>query len=159
VAEEMHGVNDFDPLVGTWRVHHRRLEERLVRSRDWIEFEGTCDVQKILGGTGNMDDNVLNLPEGAYRAATLRIYDPASRQWTIWWVDSRNPAHLDPPVVGRFEDGVGTFYAGDTLRGKPIRVRFLWTNLATAPHWEQAFSGDGGKIWETNWTMDFTKAP
>src|SRR5436190_8660300 len=156
---ETTGVNDFDFLVGNWRVHHRRLKERLSGSHDWIEFEGTCAMQKILDGAGNMDENVLDFPGNAYRALTLRTYDSAKRQWSIWWFDSRNPGHLDPPVVGGFKDGVGTFYAEDTLRGKPIRVRFLWTNLTTQPHWEQAFSEDGGKTWETNWTMEFVKSP
>jgi hypothetical protein len=79
------------------------------------------------------------------------------RKWSIWWIDARNPSHLDPPVVGGFKNGIGTFYANDTLKGKPIRIRFLWTNLTSEPHWEQAFSDDGGKTWETNWTMEFVK--
>lgn len=156
---QMKGFNDFDFLVGSWRVHHRRLKERLAGNHDWIEFEGTCVMQKILGGAGTLDENVLDIPGDPYRAVTLRTYDAAKRQWSIWWIDGRNPSHLDPPVVGGFKDGVGTFYAGDTLRGKPIRVRFLWTNLSTQPHWEQAFSEDGGKTWETNWTMEFVKSP
>jgi ketosteroid isomerase-like protein len=151
------GRGDFDLFMGTWRVHHRRLKERLSNNHEWIEFEGTSTTQKILGGLGNMDDNVLNFPAGTYRAVTFRTYDPPKKLWSIWWIDSRNPGPLDPPVVGRFENGVGTFYADDTLQGKPIRVRYLWTNLSTVPHWEQAFSEDGGKTWETNWTMDFTR--
>ena len=152
----MNGRNDFDFFIGKWRVHHRRLKDRLAHSDDWEEFEGTSSVQKILGGLGNMDDNVIELPSGTYCAATIRAYDPAKETWTIWWIDSRNSGHLDPPVVGRFENGVGTFYADDQFKGKPIRVRYLW-NASTAPHWEQAFSDDGGKTWETNWTMDFTR--
>jgi hypothetical protein len=151
------GVNDFDFLIGSWRVHHRRLKERLAGNHDWIEFEGTCAMRKILGGAGNMDENVLDFPSGAYHAVTLRTYDPAKGEWSIWWFDSRNPSHLDPPVVGGFKNGVGTFYADDTFKGKPIRVRFLWTNLATEPHWEQAFSNDRGKTWETNWIMEFVR--
>jgi hypothetical protein len=116
--------------------------------------------QKILDGFGNIDDNVLYLPGETYRAAALRAYDPEKKQWSIWWLDSRHPGHLDPPVVGRFENGVGTFYADDTFKAKPIRVRFLWTAvMSNAPHWEQAFSVDAGQTWETNWTMDFTKEP
>jgi len=85
-------------------------------------------------------------------------YDPKTGTWSIWWHDGRNPGDLDPPVKGRFKDGVGTFYSDDTLRGKPIKVRFTWSGItATAAHWEQAFSGDGGKTWETNWTADFSK--
>jgi hypothetical protein len=153
----MNGVNDFDFFIGHWCVHHRRLKERLAHNHDWEEFEGTSIAQKILGGFGNMDDNVIELPSGAYRAVTFRTYDASKQLWSIWWIDSRNPLHLDPPVVGRFENGVGTFYADDIFRGQPIRVRYLWMNLSTTPHWEQAFSGDRGKTWETNWTMDFTR--
>jgi hypothetical protein len=151
------GRDDFDLLMGNWRVHHRRLKERLSNNHEWIEFEGTSTAQKILGGLGNMDDNVLYFPAGNYCAVTFRTYDRVKKLWSIWWIDSRNPGPLDPPVVGRFENGVGTFYADDTFKGKPIRVRYLWTNLSTTPHWEQAFSEDGGKTWEINWTMDFTR--
>ena len=156
---EATGLNDFDFLVGSWRVHHRRLKERLANNHDWIEFEGTCIMRKIFGGAGNLDENFLDFPGGAYRAVTVRTYDAATSQWSIWWFDSRYPSHLDPPVVGAFKDGAGTFYADDTFQGKPIRVRFLWTNFATKPHWEQAFSADGGQTWETNWTMEFERLP
>jgi NIPSNAP len=153
----MKGANDFDFLIGDWRVHHRRLKERLASNHDWLEFEGMCVMQKILGGAGNMDENFLDFPGGAYRAVTLRTYDAAKKQWSIWWIDGRNPSHLDPPVVGGFKDGVGTFYTDDNFKGKPIRVRFLWTNLTANPRWEQAFSDDGGKSWETNWIMEFVR--
>jgi len=90
---------------------------------------------------------------------TLRTYDAAKKQWSIWWIDGRNPSHLDSPVVGEFKNGIGTFYADDMFKGKPIRIRFLWTNLNTKPHWAQAFSVDRGKTWETNWIMEFVKNP
>ena len=55
-------------------------------------------------------------------------------------------------------NGVGTFETDDTLRGKPIRVRFTWSKITpTSAHWEQAFSPDGGKTWEMNWTMEFER--
>jgi hypothetical protein len=152
-------LHDFDFFMGNWRVHHRRLKERLAGCHEWVEFEGTTTVQKILGGFGNMDDNVLDKPGGVYRAVSLRTFDPKASRWSIWWFDGRYPAHLDPPVVGGFENGVGSFYADDTFDGKPIRMRFIWSRTDTAaPRWEQAFSTDGGKSWETNWIMDFTRA-
>jgi len=152
------GSGDFDFIIGRWNVKHRRLKERLAGNHDWVEFEGTCTAQKILGGLGNIDDNTLELPTEPYRAATLRAFDPDSKQWSIWWLDSRKPVHLDPPVVGRFENGVGTFYADDTFNARPIRVRFLWTQVTSgSPRWEQAFSADAGANWETNWTMDFAR--
>ena len=125
MENEASGANDFDFLIGSWRVHHCRLKERLADNHEWIEFEGTCAMQTILGGAGNMDDNVLDFPGDAYRAVTLRTYDATKKQWSIWWIDGRNPSHLDPPVVGGFENGIGTFYTNDTFKGKPIRIRFL----------------------------------
>ena len=150
--------HDFAFLAGRWRVLHRRLGERLAGSDEWQEFDGTCAMQTILGGRANVDDNVLNLPSGTYRAASLRAFDGGLKRWSIWWLDGRAPHRLDVPVVGGFEHGVGTFYADDTLDGRPIRVRFRWTDTRTAsPRWEQAFSADGGTSWETNWTMTFQR--
>ena len=158
VADLSH-LHDFDFLVGQWRVHHRRLKERLADNHEWVEFEGTCAMRKLMDGWGNVDDNVLDLPGGAYRAVGLRAYDPKTAQWAIWWLDARNPfGELDPPVKGRFENGVGMFETDTTLRGKSIRMRFTWSHItATSAQWEQAFSPDGGKTWETNWHMDFER--
>ena len=67
---------------------------------------------------------------------------------------------LDPPMKGGFKDGVGTFYGEDTPHGKPVRARFIWSNITpTTCHWEQADSPDGGKTWETNWVQDIRRAP
>jgi len=155
----MADLNDWDFLMGDWRVHHRRLRKRLAGCTDWDEFDGTCSSRKVLGGAGNIDDNALDFPDGAFRAVTLRAYDAATGNWSIWWLDSRNPAHLDPPLVGRFENGVGIFFADHVFEGKPIRVRFRWTELNSGkPRWEQAFSVDDGNDWEINWIMRFAGA-
>ena len=140
------GAGDFDFFIGHWRVQHRQPAGCTV----WTEFEGSCQTQKILGGLGNMDDNFLGLPNRAYRAATFAPTRPATRrQWTIWWLDGRNPGS-STGLVGAFKRGVGTFYTDDELKGRPIRIRFLWLMPAKGkPRWEQAFSADGGKNWET----------
>jgi hypothetical protein len=155
-AEHLH---DFDFLIGSWRVHHRRLKVRLAGNHDWEEFEGTSRLEMTMGGAGTMDDNWLDLPGGAYRAMGIRAYDPKTGLWSIWWLDGRTPqGPLDPPVRGRFENGVGTFTGDDTFNGKPIKVRYTWSRITpTSAHWEQAFSPDGGKTWETNWRMDLTR--
>ena len=61
-------------------------------------------------------------------------------------------------MIGSFAGSVGTFLANDRLDGKPITVRFTWhANPGSNPVWEQAFSGDEGKTWETNWVMEFVR--
>ena len=152
------GSHDFDFEFGSWRVSHRRLVERLAGCASWQTFSGTAAARPVLGGMGNIEDNVLDFPGGSSRAVALRSYDPASRGWAIWWLASDDPHRIDLPVIGRFDQGVGAFYADDMLRGAAIKVRFLWLRTATPqPRWEQAMSADGGQNWETNWTMEFDR--
>ena len=160
-APNLTGLHDFDFRSGEWTAHHRRLKERLADNHEWVEFDGTQTFWKLMDGYANVDENVFKMPGGDYRGVTLRAYDPNTGQWAIWWLDGRNPfGEMDPPVKGHFENGVGTFYADDKLRGKPIKVRFIWSHMTpTSAHWEQAFSPDGGKTWETNWYTDFRKVP
>ena len=57
-----------------------------------------------------------------------------------------------------FENSRGEFCNRETLNGKPILVRFVISNMtATACHFEQAFSDDGGKTWEVNWIATDTR--
>ena len=152
------GSHDFDFHFGAWRSHHRRRKEWLANCDEWMEYDGTATAGPVLGGTANMDDNLFHAPAGDYRGVTLRSYDAATNTWAIWWLDGRFPHTIDPPMKGTFEDGVGTFYADETFKGKAIRVRFLWRDITPTSHqWEQAFSADGGKTWETNWVTRFTR--
>ena len=149
---------DFDFQQGQWNVRHRRLKQRLAGCTEWEEFDGTCHQFPVLGGNGNIEDNLLHLPDGDYRAVAIRSFDVASGNWAIWWLDQRAPHNLDVPVIGKFEGGIGTFFADDELDGRPIRLRFRWLATDTpTPRWEQAMSDDDGASWETNWTMDFMR--
>jgi len=150
---------DFDFFFGDWKVRHRYLKARLAGSTEWLEFDGTTRAQPLLNGAGNVDDNFLDKPGDPYRAATIRAYDAKTNTWAIWWIDGRTPTGpIDPPMLGRFENGVGTFLSDQAFNGKPIKVRFLWMPKDDdAAQWEQAFSADGGQTWETNWVMQFTR--
>lgn len=157
---EADAPSDFDFIIGDWTVKHRRLNARFADCRDWTEFDGLSSTVRALGGFGNLEDNLLDFPDGAFRAIAVRSFCRSARAWSIWWLDGRNPTALDVPVSGRFSDGVGLFFADDVLDGQPIKVRFTWTAKPGAhPRWEQAFSNDAGASWETNWTMEFRPRP
>jgi hypothetical protein len=158
-AADLTGLHDFDFQVGEWRVHHR--VKNPADNHQWLEFDGTCSNRRLMDGWANVEDHTFNKPTGVSRGVGLRAYDPKSGQWAIWWIDGRNPfGDLDPPVKGHFDNGVGTFYSDGTLDGKPTRVRFIWSNITpTFAHWEQAYSPDAEKTWETNWIMEFRRAP
>lgn len=152
----MSQLHAFAFQTGVWRVHHRQLARRLVGNTDWIAFGGSCRAYELLGGAGNVDDFVIDHPAGSYRAATFRRFDPGADEWSIHWADARRDG-LDPPVRGRFDDGVGRFHGRETLAGQPIHVRFLWSDIGRdQARWEQAFSADGDR-WEVNWIMEFER--
>ena len=153
------GQRDFDFEIGEWRVHHR--VKRPAGNPEWLEFDGTCSVRALMAGAANVEDHVFNKPTGVTRGVGLRAYDAKAGEWAIWWIDSRDPhGALDPPMKGHFDRGVGTFYADGMLDGKPVRTRFIWSHItATSARWEQAYSPDAGKTWDTNWTMDFRRIP
>lgn len=151
-------AHDFDFFLGSWRVKHRRLKKRLAGSHDWEEFDGTTTCQSILGGIANMNDSLVNSPNGFHRGLGLRAFDAKTNTWADYYLDGRNPLQIDPPGIGRFANGVGTFLSDDTFDGKPIKVRGQFTSLTPKlMTWEQAFSADGGKSWETNWVMRYTR--
>ncbi len=155
---EVHdGSKDFDFFVGTWMGHNRRLRERLKGSTSWEEFEGKVVDRPILGGVGNMDEVTFERESGPVHGLTLRLYDPGSGQWRLYWADSRT-GMLQAPEVGSFQDGHGEFYCQEPFEGRMILSRFIWSVLTKDTcRWEQAFSEDGGKTWETNWVADFTR--
>ncbi len=150
------GIHDFDFLLGRWNVRHSRLRRRLVSDTAWDDDEGTATCETILDGVGNIER--LPMPARGYSGTTLRLYDPVAKEWSLYWADSRT-GRLCSPVVGRFRNGVGDFYGEDVEGGQPVRVRFTWSHVtAASARWSQAFSTDGGASWETNWTMEFTRA-
>jgi hypothetical protein len=154
----MSDASDFDFWPGEWHVHNRWLRERLAGSDEWEEYEATSSAWKILDGLGNADEFRTD-HNGGFTGMSFRCFDPKTRQWSIYWADSRRPGLLDPPVFGSFAGDIGVFEGDDTFGGRPIRVRFTWSRVTTpTPRWEQAFSEDGGESWETNWVMDFTPA-
>lgn len=152
------GAHDFDFIEGRWRVHNRRLHRPLSGSNDWYEFEGRAVERTLWDGRANFEEYDAELPSGRMRAVALRLYNPASRQWSIHWSNSA-AGTLDRPMVGEFREGRGEFYCQDDYEGRAILQRFIWTSSGPdACRWEQAFSADGGQSWETNWIMEFTRA-
>jgi len=149
---------DWDFLVGSWTVRHRRLGQRLVGSNQWDEFGGTLVNWPVLGGNGNVGDNIMDFPAETVRGVGIRAYDPATRQWLSWWLDGRDPSVIAPPLRGGFANGIGAFVGDDTLNGRPIKTRVQWSRITPrSARWEQASSADGGATWETNWTSDFVR--
>ena len=151
------GRKDFDFFLGRWQVSAKRLRHHFIGDQTWEPVTGNTRVFQILKGAGNVDEDEFQLPGQVYIGGMLRLFDAKQNLWTTYGLD-RDSGAVQPPQSGRFEAGRGEFYGDDEEAGRPIRVRHLYFNLTpTACRWEQAFSVDAGKSWETNWVIDFTR--
>jgi hypothetical protein len=151
------GRRDFDFLHGKWRIDNRRLAKRLAGSTEWLEFEARGHCWKTIDNC-NVDTFVTERSwTGArFEGMTVRVFNPTTRLWSIYWADARGA--LDAGVTGRWTGETGTFFGDDELDGRRLRCRFIWKRLGQGrASWQQAFSVDGEKSWETNWYMDFTR--
>lgn len=157
-ASEDAQARAFDFLMGTWNVQNTFLAKRLQHSHQWLKFQATDIESPLRTGTGNLEYYLTNQWPGLVGMA-LRLYDPHAHQWTIYWSDNRfSRGVLQPPVSGTFKDGVGVFEGPDHVGAIPITVRYTWRNIDhDHARWTQAFSRDQGRIWETNWIMEFTR--
>lgn len=151
------GAHDFDPLFGNFRYQLRRLVHPLSGSADWTELTGAGACYRLWDGRAQLDTIEVEGSSGHIEGLTLRLYDPASRQWRLYWATSRI-GRLDPPQIGAFRDGHGDFYTTDTINNKTILIRYDWSRMTSGtPHFEQAFSENGGNDWEANWITDQTR--
>jgi len=156
-AAEREGQRDFDFQFGTWKTHVRRLVHPLTGLTAWTDYDGTSVVSKVWNGRASLLELEVQGPAGHIEGVGLRLYNPQSHQWNLNWTNS-GVGMLDLPMVGEFKDGRGDFYGLDTYEGRRILVRNGFSEITpNSSHFEQAFSADGGKTWETNWIMTFTR--
>ena len=149
--------HDFDFYLGKWNIHNRRLNSRLDHCTEWTEFEAAQEMQVFLNGLGNRDDFITVIGGQPFHGMSLRLFNPQTRLWSIYWADS-NEGILHTPTVGSFEGNIGKFYDKITFKEQEVIVLFQWDKTDTdKPVWSQAFSADEGKTWEWNWYMYMTR--
>lgn len=152
------GQRDFDFELGSWKIHLKRLQHPLTGSNSWVEFDGTSVTRKVWEGRSQIEEFEVDSPTGHIEGLTLRLYNPQTHQWSLYWANSKDGTMGGPPNVGEFKDGRGEFYCQDTYNGRVIYIRYVWSGItANSAHFEQSFSTDGGKTWETNWITDQTR--
>lgn len=150
-------TSGFDFLVGEWTVANRRLTTPLSGRDEWYETGATACSMTLHNGAISIDE--MWYPEQGFAGTSIRVHDASADDWTIYWVNSRT-GHLQPPVRGRWgQDGVFTATGPDTFGGREIIARYRWHSISAASAtWEQAFSVDEEKTWETNWVMTWTRS-
>jgi hypothetical protein len=149
------GQHDFDPFVGTWKAHTKYRAHPFAGSDTWIESDGTETFQRIWDGA------MLELSEGASTKGPVGLmlytYNPQRQQWYVYFA-SRKDGKVGLPNVGEFRNGRGEFLVQDTLNGKSMLNQYVWSQIASnSPHFEESWSGDGGRTWEPVRIVDLTR--
>lgn len=145
------GQHDFDWEIGTWKTDLRRLAKPLSGSSEWIEYTGTSVVRRVLDGRANLVELRVQSHVGRIEGMSLRLYNPRTRQWSLNYASVHGGA-MTQPVHGGFREGRGEFFGQDELDGRAVFVRFVISEITNdSARFEQAFSEDGGRTWETNW--------
>ena len=151
------GAHDFDFHMGTWKTHISRLVHPFTGSSEWTQYDGVSRVLPVWNGKASLFELEASGPAGHLEGVGLRLYDPQARQWNLNWTNS-SIGRLDGAMMGEFHDGRGDFYGQDTFNGRTILVRNSFSDItANASRFEQAFSPDYGRTWETNWIMTFER--
>ena len=101
IAASSSSRNDFDFLIGKWRVHNRKLKSRLNGCSEWTEFDAQVECRKILDGFGNIDSFQTTVDGRPFEGMSLRLFSPETRLWSIYWANS-DTVVLDVPQVGSF---------------------------------------------------------
>ena len=155
-ASKTSSKNDFDYLIGKWAIRNRTLKEPLTRSDEWTEFDATQELRPILLGLANFDIFRAELDGKAFEGLTVRLFDPKTRLWTIYWADT-GAMKLDDGKVGSFDGDEGDFFGHEVVAGTDVMVRFHWDKRSPkAPIYSRAFSVDDGRTWEWNWYSHFS---
>ena len=151
------GQHDFDFSIGTWKTHISRLQNPLTGSTTWVEYDGISVVREILNGHANLFELAADGPAGHIEGVGLRLYNPQSHQWSLNWANG-NAGILGVPTIGEFEGGRGVFVDQELFNDRVILVRNSFMDITPdSARFEQTFSDDEGKTWETNWVMTFKR--
>ena len=98
--------NDFDFFVGSWKIHNRKLNKRLADCDEWTEFEAKSECRKLLRGFANTDSFSATFDGKPFEGMTLRLFNPLTKLWSIYWADS-NVVVLDVGQVGSLVAAAG----------------------------------------------------
>jgi hypothetical protein len=98
-------MNDFDFLTGTWDVANRWLVDFLDADSGWEEFPAVSEASRHFDGGANFDE--ITFPTKGFSGLTLRLHNPDTGQWSLFWASKRTGT-LFLPVVGQFRTVITT---------------------------------------------------
>ncbi len=143
---------DFAFLTGEWKIANRSLVNGV-----WLEYPGEATVYAILDGICSVEE--LRIPARGFSGMGLRLLDVSTKVWSDFWVNAKSGAIGPQGQAGSFEGGVGLFWSDYEQDGKAMKSVGVWDEITSRScRWRQAASADGGRTWDQNWIMHWTRA-
>lgn len=151
------GSHDFDFNAGVWRTHIRRFADPLSGSSTSIELRGTVSVRKLWDGSAALEEIEADGANGHWEGLTLFLFNPKAGQWSQFFANSKTGT-LEPPLIGAFKAGRGELLAQDTVGGRSILVRAVWSEITPSAHrYEESYSDDSGRTWKPAFLANLTR--
>jgi hypothetical protein len=148
-------LNDFDFLIGQWKVFNTRLSKWLCECSEWVSFESYHTEQRRNSGHGNFAIHEYKVDNTLHERSIIRQYDDHYNFWKIDRMDNMSALAM-PSLKGTFWHNKGSFLSKGIFDGQDVSVWVEWTKICkNYAYWEQALSKDEGKTWELNWMMEF----
>ena len=148
-------LQDFDFLIGQWKVINTRLKSWLSECNDWISFESQHIEQKRTAGPGNIAVHRYVQQNTLCERSIVREYDDNNQFWKIDRMDTMSALAM-PALKGTFWRNKGSFLSSGFFDGEEVLIWVEWTKICkNFCYWEQSLSKDNGKTWELTWMMEF----
>ena len=156
-AEPRDGSHDFDFNFGVWHTHIVRVVKPLTASHATAVEDGTVTVRKIWGGKASLEEIEADGAAGHWEGMTIFLYNPAAHRWSQTYIGAKDGTY-SPGDIGAFENGRGEFASTDSVDGKPVRVRGVWSDVTPTSHrYHIMYSGDAGAHWQTVFDAHLTR--
>ncbi len=147
------GVGDFDFLTGNWKIRHLRLKDGT--KDEWQRFDSGATVHRVMNGQGSIEE--LRKADGSDMGMGVRVWLPLEKKWADHWTGAANGV-VNLPQKGEFIDGEGIFISEEVVEGVQWLYRGVWDRIGDGTcRWHQSASSDGGKSWDWNWWMEWTR--
>jgi hypothetical protein len=108
VQAERDGQHDFDFELGSWKIHLKRLLHPLTGSNTWVEFDGTSVTRKVWEGRSQIEEFEVDSPTGHIEGLTLRLYNPQTHQWSLYWANPKMELWAARPTSASLKTGAAS---------------------------------------------------
>lgn len=144
----------FDFWIGQWDVNLK------VKQGDgsWKgEHQAVATIYPILGSKAILE--LWDESEDGILGYSLRYYNNEKKYWDLWlnWPTSNQSSMSS--LEGNFKEGRGDFFSEyvDSNGVKRISRYSFYDITENSLQWQDGYSRDEGKTWDSNWIMEFNR--